>query len=152
MLEFFVINKLRYLACIYVLLSVVNVFAEQLISTEEAKLPAAPAPLNTRGIARGPAIKIVSPNAMASEIKGPFDLKVLFESHGGQKINPQTVKVTYLKSTDIDLTPRLAGAISDKGIDFQKAEVPPGTHSIKITVKDVEGRESHTVLNLLVAQ
>jgi hypothetical protein len=56
----------------------------------------------------------------------------------------------YLKSPFVDLTPRLKSAISANGIDFAKADVPPGTHTIRVTVKDTDGRETNTVLTLVV--
>lgn len=115
-------------------------------------MPAASGELKTRGIARGPGIKVISPDVTAPEIKGPFDLKVVFESRGGNKIDPSAVKVTYLKATAVDLTPRLKSAITENGIDFAKAEVPPGEHALKITVKDVDGRESNTVMNLVIGK
>ena len=126
--------------------------AAPLITPKEAQLPAASGALQTRGIARGPGIKVMSPDPAAAEVKSPFDLKIQFESRGGNKIDPAATKITYLKATAVDLTPRLANAITDKGIDFSKAEVPPGEHNVKITVKDVEGRESSTVLNLNVTK
>jgi len=126
--------------------------AAPLITPKEAKLPEASGELKTRGIARGPGIKIISPDVTAPEIKGPFDLKVVFESRGGNKIDPSAVKVTYLKATAVDLTPRLKGSITENGIDFLKAEVPPGEHAVKITVKDLDGRESNTVMNLVIGK
>jgi hypothetical protein len=126
--------------------------AAPLITPKEAQMPPASGELKTRGIARGPGIKVISPDVTASEIKGPFDLKVVFESRGGNKIDASAVKVTYLKATAVDLTPRLKGAITEGGIDFAKAEVPPGEHAVKITVKDVEGRETNTVMNLVVGK
>jgi hypothetical protein len=124
----------------------------ELITQKEAKLPEANGSLKTRGITRGPAIKVSSPDLTAAEIKSPFDLKVLFEGRGGNKVDPNAVKISYLKATEVDLTPRLQGAISAGGIDFSKAEVPPGEHAIKITVKDLDGRESSTVINLIIAK
>ena len=129
-----------------------SVVAAPLITAKEAQLPAASGELKTRGIARGPGIKVISPDVTAPEIKGPFDLKVVFESRGGNKIDASAVKVTYLKATAVDLTPRLKSAITESGIDFAKAEVPPGEHAVKITVKDVDGRESNTVMNLVVGK
>jgi hypothetical protein len=129
-----------------------TVISAPLITSKEAQMPAASGELKTRGIARGPGIKVISPDVTAPEIKGPFDLKVVFESRGGNKIDASAVKVTYLKATAVDLTPRLKGAITETGIDFAKAEVPPGEHAVKITVKDVDGRESNTVMNLVVAK
>lgn len=129
-----------------------SVMAAPLITAKEAQMPAASGELKTRGIARGPGIKVISPDMTAPEIKGPFDLKVVFESRGGNKIDASAVKVTYLKATAIDLTPRLKAAITESGIDFGKAEVPPGEHAVKITVKDVDGRESNTVMNLVIGK
>lgn len=126
--------------------------AAPLITVKEAQMPAASGELKTRGIARGPGIKVISPDVTAPEIKGPFDLKVVFESRGGNKIDASAVKVTYLKETAVDLTPRLKSAITESGIDFAKAEVPPGEHAVKITVKDVDGRESSAVVNLVIGK
>ena len=125
------------------------VFAAPLISAKEAALPPAAGALATRGISRGPAIKLASPEA-DTPVVAPFDFKVNFEARGDAKIDPSSVKVVYMKSPFVDLTPRLKSAISASGIDFVKAEVPPGTHTIRVTVKDTEGRETNSVLNLVV--
>ena len=55
-----------------------------------------------------------------------------------------------MKSPFVDLTPRLKNAISPKGIDFEKADAPPGTHTLRVSVKDTEGRETNQVLTLVV--
>ncbi len=123
--------------------------AAPLISAKEAALPPAAGTLATRGISRGPAIKLTSPEA-DTPVATPFDFKVNFEPRGDAKIDPSSVKVVYMKSPFLDLTPRLKNAISANGIDFAKAEVPPGTHTIRVTVKDSEGRETNSVLNLVV--
>jgi hypothetical protein len=124
-------------------------FAASLISAKEAALPPAAGTLATRGISRGPAIKLASP-AADTPVMAPFDFKVDFEARGDAKIDPASVKVVYMKSPFVDLTPRLKSAISANGIDFAKADVPPGTHTIRVTVKDTEGRETNSVLNLVV--
>ena len=123
--------------------------AASLISAKEAALPPAAGALATRGISRGPGVKLASPEA-DTPVMAPFDFKVNFEPRGDAKIDPSSVKVVYMKSPFVDLTPRLKSAISPNGIDFVKADVPPGTHAIRVTVKDTEGRETNTVLNLVV--
>lgn len=123
--------------------------AATLISAKEAALPSAAGALATRGISRGPAIKLASPEA-DTPVVSPFDFKVNFEPRGDAKIDASSVKVVYMKSPFVDLTPRLKNAISANGIDFVKADVPPGTHTIRVTVKDTEGRETNSVLNLVV--
>ena len=121
-----------------------------LITDNEARLPPATALVQTRGITRGPGIALVSPVSGVS-IKSPFDLKINFEEHGGVKIDPSSVTVTYLRSPVVDLTARLRTVVSANGIVLNQAEVPPGEHQISIRLKDAEGRESHTIINLKVA-
>mgnify|MGYP006278048213 FL=1 len=124
--------------------------ATPLISAKEAALPNAKNVLATRGISRGPIIKL---NAPASEtVESPFDFRMTFEPRGDAKIDPDSVKVIYLKFPFVDLTPRVKSAISTSGIDFPKAEVPPGNHSIRVTVKDTEGRETNAVFNIEVVK
>ena len=123
--------------------------AASLISAKEAALPPASGTLATRGISRGPAVKLASPE-VDTPVAAPFDFKVNFEPRGDAKIDPSSVKVVYMKSPFVDLTPRLKSAITANGIDFAKADVPPGTHTIRVTVKDTEGRETNSVLNLVV--
>ena len=124
-------------------------FAASLISAKEAALPEASSTLATRGISRGPAVKLNSPVA-DTPVMSPFDFKVAFEARGDAKIDPTSVKVIYMKSPFVDLTPRLKSAISANGIDFAKADVPPGTHTIRVSVKDTDGRETNSVLTLVV--
>jgi hypothetical protein len=122
-----------------------------LISAKEAALPAASGALATRGISRGPSVKLVSPETDAP-VSSPIDFKVNFEARGEGKIDPTSVKVVYMKSPFVDLTPRLKGAISAQGIDFAKADVPPGAHTIRVTVKDADGRETNSVFTLNVTK
>jgi hypothetical protein len=125
------------------------VFAAPLITAKESALPAASGTFATRGISRGPAVKLNSPEA-DMPINSPFDFKVLFEARGEGKIDLNSVKVVYMKSPFVDLTPRLKSAITPTGINFSKAEVPPGTHTIRVTVKDMDGRETNQVITLVV--
>lgn len=123
--------------------------AAPLITTKEAALPPAAGALATRGISRGPAIKMVSPEPEAA-VKSPFNLKLNFEARGGEKIDPSSVKVVYMKSPFVDLTSRLQSAITPTGIDFQQAEVPPGEHTLRVTVKDSAGRETNSTMTIVV--
>ncbi len=125
--------------------------AAPLISAKEAALPASSGTLATRGISRGPAVKLTSPEADTA-VMAPFDFKVNFEPRGDAKIDTSSVKVIYMKLPFVDLTPRLKSAISANGIDFAKADVPPGTHTIRVSVKDTDGRETNSVLTLVVTK
>jgi hypothetical protein len=129
-----------------------SAIAATLITPEEAALPAASGESLTRGISRGPGVELVSPSPDFGPVKPPFELKVAFEPRGGNAIDPASVKVVYLKSPHIDLTPRLQSGITETGIVFPEASVPPGQHELKITVLDVDGRETNSVVQLVVAQ
>jgi hypothetical protein len=130
-------------------LSPFNLNAAPLVTAQEAALPSASGTLATRGISRGPAVKLNSPE-VDTPIQSPFDLKFTFEARGESKIDLSSVKVVYMKTPIVDLTPRLKNAITPTGIDFQKADMPVGTHVLKVTVKDTEGRETNTIINLVV--
>ena len=141
--------QLSLIASLIMVAPAVN--AAQLISAKEAALPSASGTLATRGISRGPSVKLVSPEA-DTPVSSPIDFKVHFEARGEGKIDPNSVKVVYMKSPFVDLTPRLKGAISPQGIDFAKADVPPGVHTIRVTVKDADGRETNSVFTLNVTK
>ena len=144
-------KRLRYRLMIILLglNSTQLLYAAPLITATEAALPSASGTLATRGISRGPAVKLHSPEE-DTPVKAPFDLKFSFEARGESKIDPNSVKVVYMKTPVVDLTPRLKNAITSSGIDFQKAEIPAGTHVLKVTVKDTEGRETNSIINLVV--
>lgn len=142
-------NYLSVFMAIYLWLISGLVSAVPLITAKEAALPAAGGTLATRGISRGPAVKLSSPVADVP-VSSPFDFKVLFEARGEGKIDPNSVKVIYMKSPFVDLTPRLKTVITPNGIDLSKAEVPPGTHIIKVTVKDLDGRETNQMMTIVV--
>jgi hypothetical protein len=67
-------------------------------------------------------------------------LQVTFESFGGAKIDPDSVKVTYLRTPNVDLTSRVKAFVQNAGIDIPDVELPVGDHMVRIDVKDSDGR------------
>ena len=126
-------------------------WAFTLIKNDEAKLPPAAGALATRGISRGPGIKVVTPD-VGGQVSSPFNLKVVFEPRGGAKIDVAATKVTYLKATPVDLGPRIKPGLSEQGISLDGAEVPPGDHAIQLSVQDSEGRVTNTVIQFSVVK
>ena len=121
-----------------------------LISPEEASLaPAAPT-MATRGISRGPGVRMLAPQS--TEVRSPFDFKVAFEARGGSKIDPSSVKVVYLRAQPVDLSARVRAVVSDQGLHLIGAETPPGEHQIQISVQDSEGRVGQTIVQLKVVK
>jgi hypothetical protein len=78
-------------------------------------------------------------------------LQVMFESFGGAKIDLDSVKVTYLKTPNVDLTPRVKPFVQSAGIDIPDVELPLGEHMVRIDVKDSDGRIGTTSFVLKVA-
>ena len=116
----------------------------QLIKDDEAKLPASTA-LATRAITRGPGVKLVSPETVPGKA---FPLKVAFEPRGGAQVDVASVKVEYLKNPVVDLTDRVKAGIKADGIDLSSVNVPAGTHALRISLRDSEGRQGAAVINL----
>ena len=116
----------------------------KLISEEEAKAPNLQMP-STRAISRGPGISLVSPLEVAAK---SFAFKLNFEPRGGAKIDPASVKFEYLKQPPVDLTSRFSPGLNGNQIELPKVSVPAGTHPIRVSVRDSEGREATTILQL----
>jgi hypothetical protein len=124
--------------------------ANVLITEEEAKLPPPKGAIaaDRRGITRGPKIKFLEEN---EPVHSPIHLQVMFESFGGAKIDLESVKVTYLKTPNVDLTPRIRPFVKSAGIDIPDVELPVGEHMVRIDVKDSDGRMGSASFLLKVA-
>jgi hypothetical protein len=124
--------------------------ANVLITQEEAKLPPPKGAIvaDRRGITRGPKIKLLDDS---EPIHSPMHLQVMFESFGGAKIDLDSVKVTYLRTPNVDLTPRIKPFVQSAGIDIPDVELPLGEHMVRIDLKDSDGRIGSTSFVLKVA-
>ena len=121
-----------------------------LITEEEAKLPPPRGAVATdrRGVTRGPKIKFVEEG---EQFHSPAHLQLKFESFGGAKIDPDSVRMTYLKTPNVDLTPRIKSFVQTSGIDIPDIELPVGEHMVRVDVKDSDGRAGSTSILLKVA-
>ena len=122
-----------------------------LITPEEAKLPPPKiaVAMSARGVTRGPQIEVVQE---ADPTKSPTHFQLKFVAHGGAKIDPATVQMTYLRTPDVDLTSRIKPYVTDGGIDIPDAVIPPGSHILRVDLKDTDGRTSTLNFTLNVAQ
>jgi hypothetical protein len=123
------------------LLSVTQVQAEPLITLAEAQRPAAP-PATRRGPIPGPQIVLVSPQGDGALSRSPFNFVLKFEPHGGSKIDPDSLVVTYLKRPPANLTDRVRAYFKSGTVDMPNAEAPPGVHPIRVEISDGAGRRS----------
>ena len=123
--------------------------ATQLITEEEAKLPPPKGAVaaDRRGIMRGPKVEFISPG---ESVSSPMPLVLKFESFGGAKIDPDSVKMLFLRTPNVDLTARVKPFVKAEGINMQDAELPPGEYTVRVDVKDSDGRPGTTVFTLKV--
>jgi hypothetical protein len=139
-------------AVLSVIVAASPVSALQLISVSEAALPTAQIRGQLRGITRGPTVVIISPSPAAGFIHAPLDLKIKFETYGDAKIDTNSVLLTYMKIPAIDLTQRITSYIGTTGIDVKDAEVPPGTHTLRLDVTDTAGHSTWVEFTFTVSQ
>ena len=124
-----------------------------LITAQEAALPDANGiVIGWRGLTRGPRVVVVYPAPDAGAVQSPLQLLLRFEGHGGAGIDLSSVKMIYLKNPTINLTQRIGDWIMASGIDLRSAEVPPGTHYLKIEIKDTAGRPASATFELMVLE
>lgn len=123
---------------------------QKLITEEEAKLPPPKGAVATerRGILRGPKIVFDAPK---DDVRSPIRLVLKFEAFGDAKIDPESVKVTYLRTPNVDLTARVKQYVQAGGIDMPDAELPPGDYMVRVDLKDSDGRPASTSFTLKIA-
>jgi hypothetical protein len=124
--------------------------ATPLITEEEAKLPPPKGAIaaDRRGIMRGPKVEFVTPG---DSVSSPMRLILKFESYGGAKIDPESVKVIFLRTPNVDLTSRVKPFVHADGINMQDAELPPGEYTVRVDIKDSDGRPGTAIFTLKVA-
>ena len=125
--------------------------AAPLITAEEAALPPQKGAVSNsgRGITRGPKIQV--PDAETGLQTSPMRFQVRFQTFGGSSIDLEALKVTYLKTPVVDLTPRIRPFALPTGIDMPDALLPPGDHLLRIDIKDSDGRVSSMSFLLKIA-
>lgn len=109
-----------------------------LVTEEEAALPDAP-PEVERQPCSSPYIDIRSPRNNDA-YRAPLPIEVLFTPSAGQRIEVSKTRVRLLKGfVPIDLTDRVKEFLTADGVSMPRAELPRGTHRVKITVEDTSG-------------
>ena len=125
--------------------------AELLISTEEAQLPPpkGAVAVSARGITRGPKIELSDEDM--GLLKSPMNLKIKSQTFGGATIDLNALRVTYLRTPNVDLTPRVKPFAQSTGIEMLSADLPAGEHILRVDIKDSDGRAASTSFVLKIA-
>ena len=134
----------------FISLSIPARAATVLITEQEAKLPPPRGAVaaDRRGITRGPKIDVV---LQGEQVHSPMHFQLKFETFGGAKIDPDSVKVTYLRTPNVDLTSRIKPFVQPTGIDIPDVELPVGDHMVRVDIKDTDGRVGSISFVLKVA-
>ena len=121
-----------------------------LVTPEEAALPDAPAPppgprleRRTFGLRReeaphGPEIVVESPET-GKTYRPPVPIDVRFVSRKDAPIDPDSLRVTYLKFWGIDITDRVKEYLVEDRIQVPNAKLPSGRHRIRVSISDQNG-------------
>ena len=67
------------------------------------------------------------------------------------EIDPESLRVTYLRTPNVDLTERVKSFAGVTGLDIPDAELPPGDHLIRVDIKDSDGRSGSTSFLLKIS-
>ena len=123
--------------------------ATQLITADEAKLPPPKGAIamDRRGILRGPKWKCLAERGGPLAVAAPVEIRVLWRRDD----QSDSVKVIYLRAPNVDLTPRVRPFIQADGIDMPEAELPPGEYTVRVDVKDSDGRPGTSSFTLTVS-
>src|SRR6266568_7756596 len=76
-----------------------------LITPDEAQLPTPKGVFAGRAITRGPRVELSDSDN--GELHSPLRLQLKFRGFGGASINLDSLRVTYLKQPNVDLTSRV---------------------------------------------
>jgi hypothetical protein len=122
-----------------------------LVTEGEAMLPAPPAARSPASLPKdGPVIKVQAPQ-LTADVSPPFAVDVVFEPRAsGAPPKMDSLKVTYLKVIEVDVTDRFKPYLKDNRLFVEKANVPQGRHRLKISIADLEGRTTAEVLQVTV--
>ena len=121
-----------------------------LIKDDEAQLPPPKFAVadSRRGVTRSPNVTFVPDGQSA---RSPFHFQVKFTAFGGSTIDPKSLKITYFRTPNVDLTSRVVSFALPSGIDIPDAEAPAGEHTLRVDIKDSEGRIGTAIFVLAVA-
>jgi hypothetical protein len=121
-------------------------YAFQLITADDTRQkPGGIDPtIEEKGPIPGPIISVLLPTDHA-ELRSPVEFDVRFRSFAGSTVDVTTIRIAYVRDPWIDLTKRVRNRLGPKGFDptgfkFDDGEVVPGTHTIRIEVRDTDGR------------
>lgn len=77
-----------------------------------------------------------------------FRLNLVFRSRSGDKVDTDSLRLTYIRDPMISLTERVRPFIEKNGIAISQVKVPIGEHRIRINLRDTKDRASEYSLTI----
>lgn len=98
-----------------------------------------------------PKIEIRHP--VGNEVQPPVSIEVRFLGDGSAPVDPESFRV-YYGMLGIDITDRIrkATTIGADGFQAQGAELPPGKHSLRMSLADHSGRRTEVQVKFRVLE
>ena len=75
-----------------------------------------------------------------------------FTPREGTQVDLKSFRLEYLKLISIDITGRVAGYLGPTGVRIERADLPPGDHKLRITLKDTKRGISQQVYSVKIAK
>jgi hypothetical protein len=122
-----------------------------IVTEGEASLPSEATPRSAPALPQeGPVIRIERPD-VNTPVAPPFAVDVVFEPRaGGAPVKMESLKITYLKVFELDVTDRFKPYIKGNRLFVENANVPAGRHRLKIIIADQNGKLTAEVLQVAV--
>ena len=98
----------------------------------------------------GPAIIVKNPKALQNVVS-PVDIVVKFEpGKSGEPPDMGTLNVLVIGFFNFDITDRVREYIKASSLEIEKADLPTGSHQLRIAIKDIAGNpnERDAVVNV----
>jgi len=86
----------------------------------------------------GPELQVIAPK-IEKTYSSPLKIQVKFVPRDGTQVDLSSLKVECLKFLSINITDRIKEYVNNLGINVENADLPSGTHKIRITLGDTGG-------------
>lgn len=122
-----------------------------IVTEGEASLPSEATPRSAPALPQdGPVIRIERPD-VSTPVAPPFAVDVIFEPRaGGALVKMESLKITYLKIVELDVTDRFKPYVKGNRLFVENANVSAGRHRLKIIIADQNGKFTAEVLQVAV--
>jgi hypothetical protein len=100
----------------------------------------------------GPLILVRNPKALQS-VRSPVNIFVVFKpGKSGQPPDMSTLSVTLIGFFNINITDRVREYVKTSSLEIEEADLPSGSHQLRIAIKDISGNPNERDAVVSVAE